>query len=72
MPTQTINGTSLFYREQGKGFPVVLVHGFPLDHQIFDAQSGCACENAPCDHAGFARVWKIGNRAGVYDERSGG
>src|SRR5438309_2176796 len=28
MPTATINGLELNYREAGEGFPVVLVHGF--------------------------------------------
>ncbi len=28
MPTATINGLEIHYREKGQGFPVVLVHGF--------------------------------------------
>lgn len=28
MPTATINGLEIHYREKGEGFPVVLVHGF--------------------------------------------
>ena len=28
MPTATINGLEIHYRERGEGFPVVLVHGF--------------------------------------------
>jgi 2-succinyl-6-hydroxy-2,4-cyclohexadiene-1-carboxylate synthase len=28
MPTATINGLEMHYRERGQGFPVVLVHGF--------------------------------------------
>ena len=38
MPTQFVNGTNLSYNEAGKGLPVLLVHGFPLDHRIWKAQ----------------------------------
>ncbi|HEX4054089.1 MAG TPA: alpha/beta fold hydrolase [Tepidisphaeraceae bacterium] len=39
MPTQSVNGTNLSYHEAGHGLPVVLVHGFPLDHRIWHAQT---------------------------------
>jgi len=38
MPTTTINGQTISYREQGRGTPLVLVHGFPLDNRIWDSQ----------------------------------
>jgi pimeloyl-ACP methyl ester carboxylesterase len=38
MPYRTINNALLSYQEQGTGRPLVLVHGFPLDHRIFDDQ----------------------------------
>jgi len=42
MPNRDINGVQLFYAEQGKaggGRPtVVLLHGFPLDSRMWDAQ----------------------------------
>lgn len=38
MPTATVDGATIFYREQGAGTPLVLVHGFPLDGRIFQAQ----------------------------------
>ncbi len=30
-----LNPVELFYEEMGEGFPVVLLHGFPLDHTIW-------------------------------------
>lgn len=31
-----INGIELAYERQGKGTPLVLLHGFPLDHHLWD------------------------------------
>lgn len=31
-----VNGIQLAYARRGKGTPLVLVHGFPLDHQLWD------------------------------------
>jgi pimeloyl-ACP methyl ester carboxylesterase len=38
MPHAAVNGTNLYYHESGTGLPVVLVHGFPLDHRIWRKQ----------------------------------
>jgi pimeloyl-ACP methyl ester carboxylesterase len=42
MQTQTglaeVNGTQLYYEAAGEGAPVVLVHGFSLDHRMWDDQ----------------------------------
>lgn len=38
MPTKPVNGISMNYAERGRGLPVVLIHGFPLDLRIWDAQ----------------------------------
>jgi pimeloyl-ACP methyl ester carboxylesterase len=38
MPTRTVNGTTLFYHEAGRGLPLVLLHGFPLNHHIWHKQ----------------------------------
>jgi 3-oxoadipate enol-lactonase len=35
MLTAKINGNSIVYERRGKGAPVVLLHGFPLDHTIW-------------------------------------
>jgi len=32
------DGTELFVRDEGNGSPVLFVHGFPLDHTMWDAQ----------------------------------
>ena len=36
MEKVNINGIELAYTRQGKGNPLVLLHGFPLDHHIWD------------------------------------
>lgn len=38
MPHAAVNGTNLHYHESGHGLPVVLVHGFPLDHHVWRHQ----------------------------------
>jgi pimeloyl-ACP methyl ester carboxylesterase len=38
MPIQSVNGSNLYYHESGKGIPLVLLHGFPLDHRVWQAQ----------------------------------
>ncbi len=38
MPTKTINNVIFNYQDRGLGTPIVLVHGFPLDSRIFQAQ----------------------------------
>ena len=38
MPTRDINGVQLHYTDQGSGGAVLLVHGFPLDSRMWDAQ----------------------------------
>jgi len=38
MPSITVNGSVMHYLEQGKGPALVLVHGFPLDSRMWEAQ----------------------------------
>jgi 3-oxoadipate enol-lactonase len=38
MPQIQIQGNSIHYQERGQGQPVVLIHGFPLDGRIWEAQ----------------------------------
>jgi 3-oxoadipate enol-lactonase len=36
METIQINGIKLAYTRQGKGTPLILLHGYPLDHHLWD------------------------------------
>jgi len=36
METVNVNGIQLAYERRGKGTPLVLLHGFPLDHHLWD------------------------------------
>jgi 3-oxoadipate enol-lactonase len=38
VPTATIHGVSLAYCDAGQGTPLVLAHGFPLDHGLWSGQ----------------------------------
>jgi len=38
MPQLNISGQTISYEERGRGLPLVLVHGFPLDNRIWEAQ----------------------------------
>lgn len=56
MPTCRIRNTNWHYSEQGQGVPLVLIHGFPLDHQIWAAQLtglGDCCRVIAVDLKGF-------------------
>src|SRR3990172_5148420 len=45
MNTASISTTNISYVDRGAGVPVLLVHGFPLDHTMWAAQV-----NALADH----------------------
>src|SRR5688572_18793342 len=38
MPQVTVNGEAIHYQEKGAGPALVLIHGFPLDLRVWDAQ----------------------------------
>jgi 3-oxoadipate enol-lactonase len=38
MESRTVNGVELSFVDRGTGPPLMLVHGFPLDHTMWDAQ----------------------------------
>ena len=40
MPTVKIEGRTVFFERRGKGPPLLLVHGFPLDHGSWDVLAG--------------------------------
>ncbi len=52
------NATELYYYEQGQGQPVVLIHGWPLSHRMWEAQITALAE--------------AGYRAIAYDRRGFG
>jgi 3-oxoadipate enol-lactonase len=56
MPTASINGTMVAFRDEGDGPPVVLVHAFPLSSAMWEGQvaalAGCFRVIAP-DTRGF-------------------
>ena len=58
MKTRTVHGVELSLVDQGSGTPVVLVHGFPLDHTMWNAQIDALSQDyrviAP-DLRGFGR-----------------
>jgi 3-oxoadipate enol-lactonase len=45
MKTLLINGIELALVDRGAGSPVLLVHGFPLDHSMWEAQIDALAEN---------------------------
>jgi pimeloyl-ACP methyl ester carboxylesterase len=38
MPARTVGNASFYYEESGRGLPLVLLHGFPLDSRIWRKQ----------------------------------
>lgn len=36
----SVNNMKIFYEDQGQGYPILLLHGFPLDHQMWRNQAG--------------------------------
>jgi pimeloyl-ACP methyl ester carboxylesterase len=59
MKAAALSKTNIAYVDEGAGVPMLLVHGFPLDHTMWDAQikalSGCARVIAP-DLRGFGQT----------------
>lgn len=58
MPTRTVRGVSFHFEDRGKGPPLVLVHGFPVDCRMWDAQLAelsSQCRAIAPDLRGFGR-----------------
>src|SRR5688500_11919069 len=74
MKLAKISTTDLAYIEKGSGLPVVLVHGFPLDHSMWDAQIDALASAyrviAP-DVRGFGRspLGNVDDEAGISMEQ---
>ena len=60
--------TALYYTDLGQGAPVVLIHGWPLSHQMWEAQANALLDAGyrvvAYDRRGFGRS---GQPAGGYD-----
>jgi non-heme chloroperoxidase len=56
---KTEDGVNLFYNDWGHGHPVVLIHGWPLDHSMWSSQAVFLAENGfrviAYDRRGFGR-----------------
>lgn len=46
MKTAAISHSKLAYVDEGQGVPVLLVHGFPLDHSMWDSQIAALSKSA--------------------------
>lgn len=61
MPTETVNGTQLYYEESGDGTPVVFLHGVLMGSRFFiEQQEGIADDHRPVvlDFRGHGRSAK--------------
>lgn len=53
-----VKGGRLYMQESGKGSPILLIHGWPLDHRIFEPQVACfsrVLRVVAFDRRGFGR-----------------
>ncbi len=70
MERAVVNGIDIAYTRQGKGTPLVLVHGYPLDHTIWDKVIPLMAESfdviAP-DLRGFGESMSTGRDYGMED-----
>jgi 3-oxoadipate enol-lactonase len=74
MKSVRISTTELFYVEEGRGVPTVLLHGFPLDHTMWLAQIAALagrCRVLAPDLRGFGRspLQKVSPTAGISMEQ---
>jgi pimeloyl-ACP methyl ester carboxylesterase len=74
MKTAKISTGELAYVDRGSGVPVLLVHGFPLDHTMWDSQIEALCEHARVlvpDLRGFGKspLGPLDSMGGISMER---
>ena len=58
MTSLSVNGTDLWYVDRGVGLPLLLIHGFPLDHTMWAGQIealASRCRVIAPDLPGFGR-----------------
>lgn len=72
MPTETVNGTKLYYEATGDGTPVVFLHGVMMGCRFFSEQAALADEHRPIvlDFRGHGRSEKteVGHTLPTYAE----
>ncbi len=68
LDTNSSPSTKLYYSDRGTGDPVVLIHGWPLSHRMWDAQANALVDSGyrviAYDRRGFG---KSGQPTGGYD-----
>ena len=65
MKPLTVGGTELWFEERGAGVPLLLVHGFPLDHTMWTTQIeaiSSRCRVIAPDLPGFGRSPPAGDK----------
>ncbi len=70
MNTTTVNGISLAYERRGKGTPLVLLHGYPLDHTSWNEVASLLEYEFDIiipDLRGFGRSTTVDTPYTVYD-----
>jgi pimeloyl-ACP methyl ester carboxylesterase len=45
LPKSNVNGVSIYYEQEGDGFPAILIHAFPTDHAIWALQTPVLSEH---------------------------
>ena len=72
MPTETVNGTELYYEATGDGTPIVFLHGVMMGSRFFSEQETLADEHRPIvlDFRGHGRSEKtaVGHTLPTYAE----
>ena len=70
MKTVSVNGIDIAYQESGSGPPLLLLHGFSLDHTIWAPQVETLPKELPPPGPRFARHGAHARiRAGPYRSR---
>ena len=57
-----IDGVNIAYTRRGRGIPLVLIHGYPLEGSIWDQVAANLGRRVRYDNSGPAWVWQFGSR----------
>ena len=67
----SVNGGEIFYEKKGSGPPLVFIHGFCLDHRMWEDQLGFFSKNYTCisvDLRGFGKSSKPGAQYSHHED----